>query len=219
MLSLFFHSACTDAAVQDAGERERPTSRAAATSAEPRPATLAVPTGRSWLRLSAADRDAAVVSTAPPTASAPPALPIALETLARPDAARLGAPGGAALLAAVPVALGARLNGLPALPLALLQPGDRLEVPGGPVLTLFARLRPEFGPPPPEAVGRPCPVCRTPVAADCRVYVCRCGAAIHAEDESRPAEQRLECAQLTTVCAACQQAIHREEVTLGASDS
>jgi hypothetical protein len=85
-------------------------------------------------------------------------------------------------------------------------------------LHLFARFRPVWGPPPPEAVGTPCPVCRTPVAADSRVFVCRCGAAIHAEDESRPADQRLECASLSPNCTACQQAIHREEVTVGAYD-
>lgn len=221
MLSLLFHVGCTGAAdsgPRQATARERRSSRAATTAGEPTSAALAVPAGRSWLCLPSDDRDTAAISADPAVATASSVRPIALEMLDRPDAARIGSPGGAALLAAVPESLGARLNGLPAPPLALLQPGDRLEVPGGPVLHLLLHVRPEIGPPPPAAVGTACPVCRTPVTAETRVYLCRCGAAIHAEDASRPAAERLECALLSTLCAACQQPIHRQEITIGAPE-
>jgi len=88
--------------------------------------------------------------------------------------------------------------------LALLREGDQLRLPGDEHLLhvcIFHLAR--VGPAAPDQVGRGCPICRTSIVAGTVVYRCPCGVSIHAQDEERPPEERLECLKLISACACC----------------
>lgn len=90
-----------------------------------------------------------------------------------------------------------RVNDAPAPPLSLLDVGDVIQL--GDVLLHVSWFRaPQVGPAADHLVGRPCPVCRTPIDTNARVFVHECGNALHLE----PNEKGLQCALLGD-CASC----------------
>jgi hypothetical protein len=97
------------------------------------------------------------------------------------------------------------VNGSPPLPVAVIRPGDRIRLGDGHLLRVARYDPPPVGPPPAGAVGTPCSVCRVPLATDTVVYVCpACGLAVHCEGPDRgPADERLECALLSSTCVRC----------------
>jgi hypothetical protein len=64
-------------------------------------------------------------------------------------------------------------------------------------------------PPPPELVGRRCGVCRVPFDESTWIFVHDCGEAMHLEPESKPADERLECAALGA-CPRCDEPLEFE---------
>jgi hypothetical protein len=112
------------------------------------------------------------------------------------------------LLMLTPPGVRTRVNGRPSPSLALLEVGDQLQV-GDTVLHLTQYREFAVGPPPPELLGRRCGVCRVPFDRETRVYLHDCGAALHLEPESKPAEERLECALLGD-CPNCGEPISME---------
>lgn len=114
--------------------------------------------------------------------------------------------GRAALLMQSPPGLRVRVNGSPAGRLRVLNAGDELQLDAA-VLHLV-EYDPFFaGPPADEYIGRPCGLCRTPIIVGTRIYVHGCGTPLHIEDESTPADQRLECALVTDTCPVCERNI------------
>ncbi len=101
-----------------------------------------------------------------------------------------------------PEGLDVRINGAPAGSLSLLNVGDEVQLDDA-VLHAVEFTRFEAGPPSEVHIGRICGFCRTPISAKSRVYVHGCNAALHIEDESTPADRRLECALLTDTCPSC----------------
>jgi hypothetical protein len=117
----------------------------------------------------------------------------------------LSVAGKASLLMLIPFGVEVRVNDLPSPRVAVLGVGDQLRV--GETLLHVTRFR-EFsvGPPTPELLGRRCGVCRVPFDESTLVYVHDCGAAMHLEPDSKPADKRLQCAPLGD-CPNCEQPI------------
>ena len=79
-------------------------------------------------------------------------------------------------------------------------------------LFVSSRRGPSVFPPSERHVGVVCPLCT--VAIDARTLVFSCGSCstlLHCEDDRWPAEQRLECARLTSTCPTCHQGIDFKE--------
>jgi len=119
---------------------------------------------------------------------------------------------GTKLLLIVPE--GTLINGLPALPVSIVQPRDLLAFPGGSLQYVTERITPLFGTPTPDMVGTKCPLCRTAIESDSWVLSCRCGAVIHYETaETMPdkdPDQRWDCGASLKKCHACGQLLSRE---------
>lgn len=100
-----------------------------------------------------------------------------------------------ALLMLTPQGVGVRVNDCPSPRIAVLAVGDQLQI--GDVVLHLTRYR-EFavGPPSPEMLGRKCAVCLVPFVYNTRVYVHDCGQPLHLEPDSKPVDERLECARL-----------------------
>jgi hypothetical protein len=111
----------------------------------------------------------------------------------------------AALLMLSPPGVEARVNDRPSPRLAVLGVGDQLQI-GETVLHLTRYREFAVGPPTPELLGRRCGVCRVPFDESTQVYVHECGAPMHLEPESKPANERLECALLGN-CPNCEEPI------------
>jgi hypothetical protein len=108
------------------------------------------------------------------------------------------------LLVLSPAGQWPRVNGRPAPRLALLGERDQLQLSRDDhVLHVTVYHRPYLGPPPEHLLGKDCPVCRVPLLKDTRVYVCTCGAAVHAEGDEKSKDDRLECLQLSPDCPVC----------------
>ena len=108
------------------------------------------------------------------------------------------------LLLVSPPQSGARVNGLPAPPLAILAEGDRFSFDDSCHFRLAIFHRPRLGPVPDELAGVPCPICTIPLQKGDRSLVCFCGAPMHlAEDEER--EGALACAKMAAECPRCGQ--------------
>jgi len=114
----------------------------------------------------------------------------------------------AALLMLTPPGVRVRVNDRPSPVVAVLELGDQLQI-GDTVLHLTRYREPSVGAPTPELLGRRCGVCRVPFDPQTRVYVHDCGEALHLEPESKPAEERLECA-LMGDCPNCGEPISME---------
>lgn len=107
------------------------------------------------------------------------------------------------LLAIAPPALRLRINGLPAPGIAVLRLGDELHVGGGPSLYVTEYRRPRIEVPSGELLERSCEVCRLPLTAETRVYLCSsCGSPLHLEGPERPPDVRLQCARMGD-CPGC----------------
>ncbi len=92
------------------------------------------------------------------------------------------------------------INGEPAPSLAVLAPGDFFQWAPGASFAVALFARPQIGPPPAAALGKPCPVCFVPFAADTICYSCACGVRLHCEADKPGA---LQCAQLRRECPVC----------------
>ena len=114
--------------------------------------------------------------------------------------------GRASLLLQCPSGSCVRVNGSPAGRLSVLFEGDQLQLDDA-VLHVVKFVEFHVGPPSGEQIGRICGVCRTPIAENTRVYLHECGAIYHIEDESTPADRRLECALVAGTCSTCERVI------------
>jgi hypothetical protein len=114
-----------------------------------------------------------------------------------------------ALLMLAPRDVEVRVNGRPSPRIAVLGVGDQVQT-GDAVLHLTRYREFAVGPPSPEMIGRPCELCRVPFVEDTRVYIHDvCGRPLHLEPESKPAEDRLECARIGD-CPNCRKPISLE---------
>jgi hypothetical protein len=114
----------------------------------------------------------------------------------------------AALLMLTPPGVRVRINDRPSPMVAVLRVGDQLRL-GDTTLHLTQYREFAAGSPSPELLGRRCGVCRVPFDPETRVVVHDCGEAFHLEPESKPAEERLECARLGD-CPNCGEPIPME---------
>lgn len=118
-------------------------------------------------------------------------------------------------LAMLPQNGGVTVNGLPALPLAILSPRDLLSLVPGCHVYVTERVRPHVGAPTPEMLGQKCPYCRVPIDKDTRVVSHRCGAIYHHETaESHPQvpeKDRLNCFTEIRGCLSCNRPVTLEE--------
>jgi hypothetical protein len=152
----------------------------------PRPEPIRVPAGVCHL---------AVAEGRPHVSDRPGPATLALEAVS--------AFGQDRLLAVAPARGHARCNGQPLPRVVLLGVRDQLQL-GDALLHVTLFHRPHVGPAPADILGRECPLCRVALVAGTTVYVCpHCGTALHCEGEDRPADERLECARLTSACPAC----------------
>ena len=107
-------------------------------------------------------------------------------------------------LLAVATAVGAlRVNGAAAPRVAVLREHDLVQ--WGPEVAFTVELvrRSVLGPPPPEFLGRDCPICRVAFAASDTTFGCACGTRLHAE----ASPDQLQCAQRCRVCPGCKQPV------------
>lgn len=116
--------------------------------------------------------------------------------------------GRPALLMLTPRGTEVRVNDRPSPLIAVLAVGDQLQI-GDAVLHLTRYREFAVGPPSPDMLGRRCAVCLMPFDERTRVYIHDCGQPLHLEPESKPAEERLECALLGD-CPHCLEPISLE---------
>ncbi len=112
------------------------------------------------------------------------------------------------LLVNFPAAVDPLVNGEPALHRVVLKLGDAFQWTPGLTVHVTVFRRPLLGTPPGAQLGRPCPICRVPLAAEASCYTCACGAVFHCEAD---AEVGLQCAQLSGECPRCRRPIVLEE--------
>jgi hypothetical protein len=101
---------------------------------------------------------------------------------------------------------GVYVNGVPAGRFMLLKEKDVLRLDGAHLLHVCIYNQPLFGPASAALAGKECPVCRVPLMAASRCYICpSCGAAMHFEES----DEGLQCAQLRAQsgCPACQRPV------------
>ncbi len=110
---------------------------------------------------------------------------------------------------------GVLVNGVPALPLAVLSVKDSVVLGPGRHFYVTQRLQPYLGPPPQHVLNKPCPFCQIPITDDTRIYLCPCGAPYHYETaESHPqveASERLNCYAKIEKCLSCGRRLTLEE--------
>jgi hypothetical protein len=99
-----------------------------------------------------------------------------------------------------------RVNGQAAPPATVLRENDFVQ--WGPEVSFVVALvhRSALGPPSPEDIGRPCPICRVPFSADAVTFGCACGTRVHCDGS----EDGLQCAQRSGRCPSCCQPIDLE---------
>ena len=97
-----------------------------------------------------------------------------------------------------------RVNGLPAPTVALLEPGDQVQLRGDVVLHVSLFRRPFVGAAGETHRDKTCPVCRTRVAEADVVYECaNCATVLHLESRPPDGQDPLECALVGTTCPSC----------------
>ena len=110
---------------------------------------------------------------------------------------------------------GVLVNGIPALPLAILSVKDSVVLAPGRHFYVTQRLKPYIGAPPEHVLNKPCPFCQIPLTDDTRVYLCPCGAAYHyetAESHGHVEEsERLNCFGKIEKCHSCSRRLSLEE--------
>jgi DNA-directed RNA polymerase subunit RPC12/RpoP len=103
-----------------------------------------------------------------------------------------------------------RVNDQAAPHAILLRERDQIQINCGPPLEVAVFNRPTIGNPPPDLSGQLCPVCRTPLAEDSRVYVCgNCGTGMHFDESDK--EDGLECVLMTPNCPVCSRPVQLQE--------
>ena len=101
------------------------------------------------------------------------------------------------------------VNGRRATRVCLMRVGDQLLLDDGRLLHLTAFDTPRVGEPSDQQLGVPCPVCRTPIDKDARVYSCPCGSTLHYDDSTDAGDNdRLLCATLASECMSCRRPIN-----------
>ncbi len=107
------------------------------------------------------------------------------------------------------------VNGLPALPLAVLAPKDSITIGPGCLCYITERIKPFVGQPSAEQLTQKCPFCRLVTDAGTRVVTCLCGAAYHWETaESHPQtpeNDRLRCFEKIQNCLSCGRQLSKDE--------
>jgi hypothetical protein len=101
------------------------------------------------------------------------------------------------------------LNGVPVPRVATVQVGDQIRIDDEYVLHVSAYERPYVGPPRSEHMDVECPLCRLRIGTH-TTGVCECSncdAVLHCEGPEKSADERLECARLTSECPCCQHPI------------
>jgi hypothetical protein len=117
-------------------------------------------------------------------------------------------PGGSALV-----------NGMPVPHVAVIQIGDEVELSGHDRLRFHLTVynQPHFGVVAAEFVGRACPHCTIPFDAGTRVYTCKCGCVLHAEESGT---DPLKCAEMVSECPGCSgQIVLREGLVWNLEDA
>jgi hypothetical protein len=99
-----------------------------------------------------------------------------------------------------------RHNGQTAWPVTLLRVKDEVRTAAGTFFVSSRRSESVFAPHK-EHLGIPCPLCTVPIQEDTMLFACSCGTLLHCEDESKPEDQRLECARMLSTCPKCNQPI------------
>ena len=97
-----------------------------------------------------------------------------------------------------------RVNGLPAPSVALLEPGDQVQLGRDVVLHVSLFRRPFVGVAGAKHQDKTCPVCRARVAAEDVIYVCaNCETVMHLESKPPDGQDPLECALISASCPFC----------------
>jgi hypothetical protein len=110
------------------------------------------------------------------------------------------------LLVGFPAASTPQANGEPAPRRFVLGPGDFFQWAPGRGFHVALFNKPQLGPPPASVLGKLCPVCRVPFAADSTCVACLCGVVLHCEGDEKKgpdAEEVLRCAQERHECPVC----------------
>lgn len=100
------------------------------------------------------------------------------------------------------------VNGHAAPRVAVLGEKDALQLANDTVLHVTIFNRPRIHQPPPQLLGKQCPVCRVPFAETAAIYLCPCGVAMHCEADDTDG---LQCARLHHACVACERPITLRE--------
>ena len=108
------------------------------------------------------------------------------------------------LLAWFPAASVPQVNGAPAPHWVVLAPGDFFQWAPGLGFRVALFNKPHIGPPSATVLGKPCPVCRVPFAANSTCVTCICGIVLHCEPDDK---EGLPCAQMRRECPVCQRSI------------
>lgn len=110
---------------------------------------------------------------------------------------------------------GVLVNGVQALPLAVLSVKDSVVLAPGRHFYVTQRLKPYIGAPPQHVLNKPCPFCQIPITDDTRIYLCPCGAPYHyetAESHGQVEEsERLNCYGKIEKCLSCSRRLTLEE--------
>jgi len=111
----------------------------------------------------------------------------------------------------------AQVNGEAAPSTVVLAPGDWFRCGAGPVVRVALFNRPQLGPPPASALGKPCPFCKVPFTTATTCLTCPCGVVVHCEPDEKDG---LHCAQELRVCPVCKRTLSQDEayVNPGGSD-
>lgn len=141
-------------------------------------------------------------------------VPQLVDALVAPHAIRLEpieGSGRAVLMHAPAGSDAVRRNGEHAAVLEVLEIGDQLRVRDT-LLHVTEYERPRVSAPPPELVGKRCPVCLVRVSADDSNVLVHppCGSPLHLDPESAPEAKRLDCARLGD-CPTCEKPVQLEE--------
>ncbi len=107
---------------------------------------------------------------------------------------------------------GGKLNGGPMPRVAVLAVGDQLTLAGGHTLHVSRFAESPLRAAGQDDAGRICPLCRSPIEAERRVYHCSCGTLLHADDPRKAGSDALECYLLASQgCSDCGAEVAMEE--------
>jgi len=172
-------------------------------------------TGSPEIRLLVGPADSLYVSVDPETGR-PKTVDNASQALAIFRMVRRGRMGNA--LAMLSQANDILVNGLPALPLAILAAKDSITLGPGCLCYVTERIKPFVGQPSGEQLTQKCPFCRLITDVSTRVVNCMCGAAYHWETSeshpNTPENDRLRCFEKIQNCLSCGRQLSKEETLI-----